>query len=200
VSIRRWVAVALLAPVLVFAEIRPEELVDQVARSMLVELNERRDQFTDDPASLESLIRRELIAHFDVDYAARLILGRHGRGVPAEKIDRFAEAMIGALVKRYASGLLEFRTTDQYEILPLSGNNTERLTRVRTLIRLDDGGTVPVDYAFHLAQDGWKVFDVTIEGISYIATYRNQFSQEISADGLDAVIERLETDQAVVDG
>jgi phospholipid transport system substrate-binding protein len=162
---------------------------------MLEDLTARRDQLRDDPATLESLIRRELIVHFNVEYAARLVLGRHGRGVPAEKIHRFAEAMIGLLVKRYADGLLEFRTTDQYEILPLSGDNTERLTRVRTLIRLDDGGTVPVDYAFHLTENGWKVFDVTIEGISYIATYRNQFAQEISADGLDKVIERLEAAQ-----
>jgi phospholipid transport system substrate-binding protein len=198
-NVRSWLLALVLVPALALAQTSPEELVDRAARNVLAALNADRERYREDPSALEAVIRRELISHFDVDYAARLILGRHGRGVPAEKIERFAQAMIRLLVARYADGLLEFRSTDQYQVLPLSGSNTERLTRVRTLIRLDDGTTAPVDYAFHKTDDGWKVFDVTVEGISYITTYRNQFAQEIAADGLDRVIERLEAGEEPID-
>jgi phospholipid transport system substrate-binding protein len=44
-----------------------------------------------------------------------------------------------------------------------------------------------VDYAFHKTDKGWKVFDVTVEGISYVITFRNQISPRVQADGIDKV-------------
>ena len=76
-------------------------------------------------------------------------------------------------------------------MLPLRGELNEKLTRVRTRVRLPNGGEAPVDYAFHKTPDGWKAFDVVVEGISYVTTYRNQIMPEVEANGLDAVIERL---------
>jgi phospholipid transport system substrate-binding protein len=109
----------------------------------------------------------------DLDYSARLILGKAGRGVSPEQLDAFAQAMSNVLVNRYADGLLEFRSDDQVEVLPMKGNNTEKLTRVRTRIKLENGGYAPVDYAFRKTETGWKAFDVTVEGISYVMTFRN---------------------------
>jgi phospholipid transport system substrate-binding protein len=109
---------------------------------------------------------------------------------PAE-LESFSEAMSAVLVNRYADGLLEFRSDKQVEILPLKGNNTDKLTRVRTRIRLENGGFAPVDYAFRKTDGGWKVFDVTVEGISYIITFRNQISPRVAADGIDTVTEEI---------
>jgi len=68
---------------------------------------------------------------------------------------------------------------------------------VRTQVVLDDGKTVPVDYAFRKTKDGdWKAYDVIIEGISYVTNYRNQVAAEIAKSGLDALTTRLETQGA----
>jgi len=77
------------------------------------------------------------------------------------------------------------------EILPLAGDNDERSTRVRTRVRLDSGNRAPVDYVLRKAGDEWRVFDVIIEGISYVATFRNQISEEIRRDGFDRMLARL---------
>ena len=65
---------------------------------------------------------------------------------------------------------------------------------MRTEVYLDDGTEVPVKYSMRLTNDGWKVYDVTIENISYVKNFRTQLGAEIQAKGLDAVIARLEED------
>jgi phospholipid transport system substrate-binding protein len=80
---------------------------------------------------------------------------------------------------------------DQLEILPGTDKDSERLTRVRTRIQLESGRSVPVDYAFRKTPEGWKVFDVTVEGISYVLTFRNQLAPKVAAEGIDKVTDGL---------
>jgi len=132
-------------------------------------------------------VRADLFPLIDVRYSARLILGKAGRGVSPGQLETFAEAMGNILINRYADGLLQFRSDEQVEVLPLKGNNNDKLTRVRTRIKLENGGFAPVDYAFHRTAEGWKAFDVTVEGISYVITFRNQIAPRVEADGIDRV-------------
>ena len=69
---------------------------------------------------------------------------------------------------------------------------------MRTEMRLDDGKVLPVNYSMHLTKGGWRAYDVRIEGISYVQNYRNQFSAEIGAKGIDAVIARLRAEAAAM--
>ena len=65
-------------------------------------------------------------------------------------------------------------------------------------MQLEDGTKLPVHYSLHQTKDGWRAYDVRIEGISYVQNYRNQFNAEIGAKGIDAVIARLKADAARV--
>ena len=171
----------------------PEVLVERAAGRVLSLLNENRESYVEHPETLSELVTTELLPLFDLDRSARLILGRHGRGATPEQVKDFADAMSSLLSRRYADGLLQFHSEDQLQVLPMRGQNSDRLTRVQTRIRLETGGVAPVDYAFHKTADGWKAFDVSVEGISYIITYRNQFGPQIQKDGLDAVIADLQS-------
>jgi len=166
---------------------RPEEIVREAAQSILSTLKQRRPEFEANPQLLRDMVREDLLPLIDLDYSARLILGKAGRGVSQTQLDAFADAMSGVLINRYADGLLEFRTEEQVEVLPSKGKNTEKLTRVRTRVKLESGSHVPVDYAFRRTADGWKAFDVTVEGISYVLTFRNQIVPRVEADGIDQV-------------
>ncbi len=171
----------------------PFELVSQVSNALFDDINQNRAVYEDNPAGLENVVREIFIPLLDKNRSARLILGRHGRGLDPEKIDAFADALLNQLVNRYSEGLLEFDSRDLVEVLPLAGKNTDRQTRVRTRIELSNGEKAPVDYILRKTDDGWKAFDVIIEGISYVATYRNQFGEEISRDGFDQVLDRLQS-------
>jgi phospholipid transport system substrate-binding protein len=169
----------------------PVSLVISTSSSIFTNLEENLEAYEADPTKLQDLIRSDLLPMLDIHYSARLILGRAGRGIEPQKVDAFAEAMINLLVTRYSVGLLQFRSTEQLRVLPQRGDLNEKLTRVRTRIRLPQGGEAPIDYAFHKTKEGWKAFDLIVEGISYVTTYRNQIMPEVKANGIDSVIERL---------
>jgi len=165
----------------------PASIVKHTANTILQDLNQNRAAYTADPEQLRNVVRKDLLPLLDLEYSARLILGKSSRGASQEQISAFSEAMSSVLINRYADGLLAFKSSDQMEVLPLKGNNTDKVTRVRTRIKLDNGGNAPVDYAFRKTDQGWKAFDVTVEGISYVITFRNQIGPRVETDGIDKV-------------
>ena len=165
----------------------PVTIVRDVSTHILEVLDNRRAEFTESPELLTDVVRKYLLPMIDLEYSARLILGRSGRGISPEQLRTFSEAMSNVLIQRYSENLLEFSCDELMQVMPMKGKNTDKLTRVRTRIRLTRGGFVPVDFAFHKTDEGWRTFDVTVEGISYVITFRNQISPRVQAEGIDKV-------------
>lgn len=190
-----WMLAALLsaAPAAAdYAELDdPTDVVRQVANSIVEAMSGRKPEFEAQPELLQDLVRKDLLPALDVEYSARLILGRAGRGASPKQLDAFANAMSELLISRYATGLLEYENREQVDVLPLRGNLNEKMTRVRTRVRMTNGRFIPVDYVFRKTDQGWKAFDVIVEGISYVATYRGQIMPQVEQEGLDRVTERL---------
>ena len=173
----------------------PVELVEETANAVATRVATDRERLAANPSELYALVDEVFLPVFDTRYAGRLILGRHGRTATPEQRDQFVESFYQFLVRSYASSMLRFRK-DNIRIFPAppgQASNPKR-TVVRTKMRLDDGSSVSVDYSLRLTERGWRVFDVRIEGISYVQTYRSQFDVEISANGLDATIARMRAD------
>ncbi len=162
-------------------------VITQAITNILEVLDSRRAEFTQNPKLLRIVVSENMLPLIDVVYSARLILGRAGRGVSAEQLLAFSDALSNVLINRYSDNLIEFNSDQQIQVMPLKGKNTDKLTRVRTRIKLTRGGFIPVDYAFHKTDKGWKAFDVTVEGISYVITFRNQISPRVQAEGIDKV-------------
>ena len=169
----------------------PVSLVEDVNVRIFANVSENLEEYTENPERLETLVRSDLMPLLDVSYTARLILGRAGRGLTNEKVEEFANCLSNLLIDRYSQGLLYFSSEVKLTVFPQRGELNEKITRVRTRVQLPDGGEAPVDYVFHKTPQGWKVFDVIVEGISYVTTYRNQIMPEVQANGIDSVIERL---------
>jgi len=173
----------------------PADVVREAADELEKKLEGRKDELRADRKALYALIDELLLPRFDRDYAARLVLGRHWRSANKEQQQRFIDAFYRALLQRYADGVLEY-DSNKVEILPYRGDDKEDRTTVRTIVLLDDGTKVPVNYALVKRDAGWLMFDVTIEGISYVRNFRAEMNSEIQAKGLEAVIERLESEAA----
>ncbi|AKS42310.1 MlaC/ttg2D family ABC transporter substrate-binding protein [Wenzhouxiangella marina] len=170
----------------------PVEMVRETTGELFALVEAHRDDYEQDPSTLHAELKRVLGERTDSIYSARLVLGRYGRGLDAGQVEAFADALTDVLMRRYASGLMDFQSRDQVEVLPLAGENTDRMTRVRTRIQLDNGEKAPVDYMLRKRDGQWLVFDVIVEGISYVSTFRNQFAEEIRRNGFDATLERLQ--------
>jgi phospholipid transport system substrate-binding protein len=170
----------------------PTEVIQETANALALRVSADRTQLEDNPTQLYTLVDEVLLPVFDTRYAGQLVLGRHGRAASKEQRDAFVDTYYDYLLRNYASSVLKF-DKDKVEVFPPRPGdpNDPKRTVVRTSMLLDDGGTAAVDYSLRLTDDGWRIFDVRIDGISYVQTYRSQFDSEISARGLDAVIERL---------
>ena len=115
----------------------------------------------------------------------------HNRDATPEQRQRFIDAFENSLLQNYGAALVEF-TASRLKVFPSRVDPTAKSTTVRTEIRRDDGSSVQVDYTLHQTSDGWKAWDVVIDGISYVKSFRDDVGAEIDQQGLDAVIERLQ--------
>ena len=175
----------------------PQQLIEQVSQQMLRDIDANRAALRADPAKLRALVDKNLLPNFDTEYAARLVLGKHWRTATPEQRSRFVEAFIRSMMRQYGTALLDF-TADRLTILPFKGDPAATTATVRTEVKRDNGTPVPVNYSMRGTPQGWKAWDVTIEGVSYVKNFRTDFGSEIDAKGLDAVIQRLETENAAV--
>lgn len=182
---------AALLPLAALAQQAPDEFVKEAAELLDEAISERKAELTSDKEALYDLIDEILLPRFDRRYAAQLVLGRHWRTASEQQREQFIEAFYQSLMRQYADGVLEFDLS-QLKILPYRGDPSKPRTVVRTVVTLDDGKEAPVDYGLVKKDSGWQVFDVTIEGISYVRNFRAEFDSEVQAKGLDAVIQRLE--------
>ena len=169
----------------------PQKLIETTARAMMRDIEANRPLYRKDPMQLYALVDRILLPYFDVDYAARLVLGRHWRAATPEQRKRFVEAFYRSLLTNYSTALVEF-TSDRLKILPAAVEAGGQAASVRSDVKRRNGQKVPVSYSMRLTPQGWKAWDVVIEGISYVKSFREDFGAEIDQKGLDAVLERLE--------
>jgi phospholipid transport system substrate-binding protein len=172
----------------------PQELMEQVSRDMQKAIDADREALAKDPAKLRALIDRLLLPHFDSDYAARMVLGRHWRDATESQRQRFIEAFYQSLMADYGDALLQFNR-EQLKILPFRGDPAANTATVRTEV-MREGKVVPVNFSLRRTPEGWKVWDVTIEGISYARNFRNDFGTEVDQQGLEHLIKRLEAQNA----
>ena len=169
----------------------PQELMEKVSQDVLRDLDANRAVYAKDPVKLRSLVDKYLLPHFDTEFAARRVLGKHWTTATPEQRKRFIDAFVGSLMGDYGDAILEF-TADRLKILPFRGDPAATSATVRTLVKRSGGTEVPVNYTLRATPQGWKAWDVTIEGISYVKNFQNDFGTEINEKGLDHLIERLE--------
>ena len=174
----------------------PEQLVEDSAKRMLTELDANRAMYTKDPAKLDALVANVLLPNFDSEYAARLVLGQSWRTATADQRKRFVDAFYHSLLRNYGNALVNF-TSDRFVILPYKGDPADTQATVRTEVKRSSGEKVPVNFTLHKTDAGWKAWDVVIEGISYVKSFRTDFASEIQQKGLDEVISRLEKEGTV---
>jgi len=169
----------------------PGTLIQTAASAMLKDLDAHRAEYRKDPEKVHRLVDQVLLPHFDTEYSARLVLARHWNAATADQRTRFVNAFYKSLLSNYGDALVDF-TADRLKVYPYTGDANAQYASVRTEVRRDDGTQVAVNYSLHRTDQGWKAWDVIIEGISYVKSFRDDFGSEIDEKGLDEVIARLE--------
>lgn len=150
-------------------------------------LQTRKAEFNKDPAALRTYIDSELNRTFDRDYAARLVLGANARGASDADVKLFADAMADNLMQRYGSALLTIQGKPSFRAKSETALPNGRGMRVATELVRSGSETTPVEYLMRQVNGQWKIFDVNIEGISYVQTFRTQFDAPLRQKGIKQV-------------
>jgi phospholipid transport system substrate-binding protein len=169
----------------------PSTVVQSAAQGILNALDKDRDAYRKDPSKVAQLVNQYLLPHFDTEFAARLVLGQYWRTATPEQRQRFVDAFYHSLLSNYGSAITEF-TADRLKIYPTKVEGDAARATVRTEIKRDTGDRISVNYYMRKTPQGWKAWDVVIDGISYVNSYREDFGPQIESQGLDAVIKRLD--------
>ncbi|MDH5829072.1 ABC transporter substrate-binding protein [Luteimonas sp. M1R5S18] len=177
----------------------PSELVLENTRRVLETLESRRGEFTRDRAALQRFISGEFDSMFDRDYAARQVLGRHGRGASDADVKAFGDALAENLMRRYGSSLIDFNTRLQVRIKSETALPRGLGVKVSSELTRQGGEPIPVDYLMRRAGSGWRVFDVMVEGVSFVQTFRQQFDSELQRKPIAQVARELRAGQLSAD-
>ncbi len=172
------------------AEVDPIEVVKRTTEQIFSEVRSQRAAIDADPAVARSLVSRLLTPHTDLELTARWVLGKHWNRATPEQRKRFTEEFHTLLVRTYATAVTQY-SEKELKFFPVSSEGDPDDATVRTQLILDSGPPVDISYRMRRTDDGWKVYDVTVEGVSLVTTYRVSFGEEVRNRGLDGLIERL---------
>ena len=191
-AVSRYVLILLLFPVLVLAaDQQPVDVIRGATDKVLAELT-AAPETRRDTVKLNQVIQEHIIPHVDFDALSRLTLGKHWRQATQEQRSAFAREFGVLLIKTYSTALAEY-TSQKIEYLSSEASADKRRSTVRTRIVGDGRAPLAVDYSLRQVEGAWKIYDLTIEGVSLAINYRASFAQEIRNHGIDGLIERLTT-------
>lgn len=168
----------------------PQVLVEETTRKITRTLDMEQEQIKARPVYLYEIVDKIVSPHFDFERMSSWALGKYWRKADAAQRDQFTREFRELLVRTYAKAL-----NDNYDqaidMLPMRGKVTSGEVVVRTEVQQPAGFPIPINYKMYLKDDGWKVYDVSVDAISLVANYRTSFAREIRNDGLPKFIERL---------
>jgi len=169
----------------------PQALIKETTERLLAAVDEHRQEIRENPSRARKYIDEIVTPHVDLEVVGRWILGRHWRTATPEQRQRFIDEFRMLLIRTYATALTEFTDTEVNYVSERIREDGERAL-VRTEIPQPGGQPIQVDYRLHSADGEWMLYDVVIEGVSMVSTYRTSFGQEIERKGLDGLIAELE--------
>ena len=157
---------------------------------MLTIVKKDKDIQNGDQEKIFALAEEKIMPNFNFDHVCRLVLGKNFSKASKEQQDAFQREFRTLLIRTYASALSKYRN-QTIEYKPMRDIADDKQVTVKTQILQPGGQPIAVDYTLEQMSDVWKVYDITIEGVSLVTNYRGQFSNEVRQGGMDGLIQKL---------
>lgn len=176
----------------------PQELVKNATRDMLNAIYEQHRELKKTPKHIYRIVKDILAPHIDFITASRWVLGKHWRHATKEQKKEFIRQFRELLIRFYSTTLAEYLETRKGTLnkaritfLPLRFDLSQQDITVRSRFYSPSGKSIPVHYHMHNTNRGWKVYDVTVDGVSVVNLYRTSFAYEIHRHGVEGLIQSL---------
>ncbi len=173
------------------AEENPLTIIKTATTKMIKQLNINKKDILNDSRIVMGIVEEQLIPHFASNTIARKVLGKHARKVTTEQKKQFADAFRFYMIRFYSKAFTSY-TNQTFNYLPAPNTAGKKRVTVKTKLVQSGGQPIPIDYKMQRSGDSWKIVDLKIEGISMVISNRSQFGNQISRDGIETVIAKLE--------
>ncbi len=175
----------------ILAEENPLTLIKNVSSVMIDQLTLKQKDIANDSTVVMDIVEQILIPHFASNTIARKVLGKHARTITDEQQQQFADAFRYYMIRFYSKAFASY-TNQSFEYLEAPEFIDEKRVTVKTLLIQPAAQSVAIDYKMQRSGDSWKIIDIYIEGISLVISNRSQFGPQISRDGIETVIAKLD--------
>lgn len=170
--------------------VAPDALIKNTAQDVLAIVKQDKDIQSGDQKKVLALVEEKVLPHFDFERMTRLAVGKSWRTATPEQKKALVTEFRNMLVRTYTKAFTVYR--DQtIEVKPLKVAPDATEVTVKTAIIKPGAQPVPVDYEMGKTADGWKAFDLSIEGVSMVTSYRGTFATQIQQGGIDGLIKTL---------
>ena len=192
-------AFATLLASAVLAQEAPDVLIKQVTEEVLEIVRKDKDIQNGNARKAIDLVDAKVIPHFNFQHMTALADGKDWRKASPQQQQQLTAEFKTLLVRTYSNALTGYKNQKVvYKPFRMNPGDTEVLVRTE----VDQPGSKPVqlDYSLEKLDTGWKVYDVSVAGISLVTNYRDQFGQEIRNSGIDGLIKAISTKNKSLEG
>ena len=182
---------ALALPARAQQDLGPEELVRKVTQDVLDAIRSDKQLAAGDKQKALKLAEEKVLPLIDFEEAARLAVGRAWAQATPEQRKKLVEEFRKMLVRTYSNAISAYEGQTM-KVLPVRMKPGDTEVTVHNRYIRAGGTPLPVDYQMHKTDQGWKIYDITVEGVSLVLTYRSEFDAVVKQSGIDGLIKRLE--------
>lgn len=169
----------------------PDAMVKRIADEVTAIVKTDKDLQNGNSAKVVQLAEQKVLPHFDFTRMTRLAVGRNWSQATPEQRDALTKEFRTLLVRTYSNSLSQYRN-QKIEVKPLQASPGDEDVVVRSAVIQEGGPPIPIDYRMEKKPDGWKVYDVVIDGASLVTTYRGSFNDQIQRSGIDGLLKTLQ--------
>jgi phospholipid transport system substrate-binding protein len=172
-------------------ELKPDELVKKITEDVLAAVKSDKQLAAGDKQKALKLAEEKILPHVDFQEATRLAVGRAWTQANPEQKKKLVEEFRRMLVRTYSGAIQAYEgQTMKVQPLRMKPDDTD-VTVHNQYIRAGGGKPVQLDYQMHKTEQGWKIYDIVVEGVSLVLTYRSEFDAVVKQQGIDGLIKRL---------
>lgn len=189
-----FVAGVILSPI-ISAQSSPVPMLERTANEIITSLKENKANLKSNPSLIYHVVEKNLLPIVDVDGMSRSVLGRQiwSKSSAAQKAE-FSKAFTSLVIRTYSSPLAQY-SDETVQFLPVRGALNTRFMRVNSLIVRSQGPNIPLTYSLIDKNGQWKIYDISVEGVSLLQSFRSQFAQALQSSSIDDVIKQIQQKQ-----
>ncbi len=176
---------------LLWAQASPLSMLEETSHQILATLKQNKASLKKNSQVINQAVEKYLLPNVDVNGMSRSVLGRKAWGeASASEKEQFSKAFTQLVIRTYASPLAEF-TDETIKFMPIRGSLDSRFIRVNSIIIRSKGKNIPLSYSLVSNSGNWKIYDLSVEGVSLLQSFRSQFAEVLQNSTMQELIKQM---------